>query len=46
MKKLLIALAAVMLTTIFAAPVQAVENGEDATGSAFAVPISIDNGNG
>ena len=46
MKKLFIALAALMLTTVFASPAQAVENGEDATGSAFVVPISIDNGNG
>ena len=35
-----------MLTTVFASPAQAVENGEDATGSSFVVPISIDKGNG
>jgi V8-like Glu-specific endopeptidase len=35
-----------MLFTGLSIPAQAVENGEDATGSAFVVPISIDNGNG
>jgi hypothetical protein len=46
MKKLLIALAALMLTTVFASPAHAVENGEDATGSSFVVPLKVDKGNG
>jgi len=41
MKKLLIALATLMLTSVSAVPAQAIENGVDATGSQFVVPIKV-----
>jgi len=46
MKKLLVALLALAFLIGGLTPVQAVENGVDATGNAFVVPISTDEGNG
>jgi V8-like Glu-specific endopeptidase len=46
MRKLLTTLSTLMLFTGLSVPAQAVENGEDATGSSFVVPIKVDKGNG
>lgn len=45
MKKLLILLSALLLFSGLVSPAQAIENGDDATGSGFVVPIIIDKGN-
>jgi len=46
MKRILIILSALWLLTGFISPAQAIEFGEDATGSGFVVPIKVDKGNG
>jgi secreted trypsin-like serine protease len=46
MKKMLITLSTLLLTFSVVIPAQAVENGEDATGNAFVVPITWELGNG
>jgi hypothetical protein len=46
MKKLLILLSALFLFSSLVSPAQAIENGDDATGSGFVVPILLDKGNG
>ena len=46
MRKILINLLALLLLPGFISSAQAIEFGEDATGSGFVVPISIDKGNG
>ncbi len=46
MKKFLLTLIAFSLLTGLASPAQAIENGDDATGSGFVVPITMDKGNG
>jgi secreted trypsin-like serine protease len=46
MKKLLILLSALLLFSGLTSPAQAIENGDDAAGSGFVVPISVDKGNG
>lgn len=46
MKKILTLLSALLLFSGFMSPAQAIENGDDAAGSGFVVPISIDKGNG
>jgi len=46
MRKLLITLMAISFLMGLVAPAQAIENGDDATGSGFVVPITMDRGNG
>jgi len=46
MRKILISLFALLLLTGFISSAQAIEFGEDATGSGFVVPIKADQGNG
>jgi len=46
MKKLLVALLALTVSTGCLNPAQAIEFGEDATGSGFVVPLNVDKGNG
>jgi V8-like Glu-specific endopeptidase len=46
MKKLLVTLLTLTALTGYIAPAQAIENGDDATGSGFVVPIKTDQGNG
>jgi len=46
MKRLLVALLALVFLIGGISPLQAVENGDDATGNAFVVPISTDEGDG
>ena len=46
MKRLLVAVLALVFLIGGISPLQAVENGDDATGNAFVVPISTDEGDG
>ncbi len=46
MKKFLVTLMAIVFLTGLVSPANAIENGDDASGSGFVVPITIDRGNG
>ncbi len=46
MKKIITALISLLLISAFISPASAIENGDDATGSGFVVPIKIDQGDG